>query len=51
MESDKQVISRVLSGDDDAYGELITRYQGPLFGWPWHASGTRIGLANQQRMP
>ena len=32
MESDKQVISRVLSGDDDAYGELITRYQGPLFG-------------------
>lgn len=31
MESDEQIIQKVLSGDREAYGELVSRHQDPLF--------------------
>jgi len=37
--SDKSLVEKALSGDRDAFGQLVDRYQGPIYGLVYHYIG------------
>jgi len=37
--SDKTLVEKVLSGERDAFGQLVDRYQGPIYGLVYHYIG------------
>ena len=39
MLSDKSLVEMTLAGDRDAFGQLVERYQGPVYGLVYHYTG------------
>ena len=41
MRDETQLIQAVLTGDTDAFGDLVTKYQNRLFNTMFHVAGSR----------
>jgi len=39
VSSDKSLVDKVLAGERDAFGQLVERYQGPIYGLVYHYIG------------